>query len=220
MIGMDEIIDLDMLPEAQAASITSLGGPVSQYQLDMITPIDDGEAFILHDEVLEDALEAEEHAAAKQAPKRKHLNERLAEKEASEIAPFVDSYHEVPPVDNRFQPAGDSHLLKLGSHYMRADPPIPVTGQLPRPIGKAYPVNQDWFDVCDLQLSNFLALIKEARRTLRDQLTLPMHAALQRVTDYSHAQWLKHFAAQVALREAHNGPAWASKPKKDAGEQH
>ena len=29
-----------------------------------------------------------------------------------------------------------------------------------------------------------------------------------------HAQWLKHFAAQVALGEAHNGPAWASKPKK------
>ena len=34
------------------------------------------------------------------------------------------------------------------------------------------------------------------------------------------AQWLKHFAAQVALGETHNGPARASKPKKDAGEQH
>ena len=66
MIGTDEIIDLDMLPEAQAASIAALGGPVSQYQLDMFAPVNNGEAFIqdLHDEVLEDALEAEECAAA------------------------------------------------------------------------------------------------------------------------------------------------------------
>ena len=35
-----------------------------------------------------------------------------------------------------------------------------------------------------------------------------------------HAQWIEHFAAHVASGEAHNGPAWASKPKKDAGEQH
>ena len=33
------------------------------------------------------------------------------------------------------------------------------------------------------------------------------------------AQWIEHFAAHVASGEAHNGPAWASKPKKDAGEQ-
>ena len=33
------------------------------------------------------------------------------------------------------------------------------------------------------------------------------------------AQWLEHFAAQVALGVAHNGPAWASMPKKDTGEQ-
>ena len=67
MIGMDKIIDLDTLPEAQAASIAALGGPVSQYQLDMFTPINNKEAFIqdLHDEVLEDAREAEECAAAK-----------------------------------------------------------------------------------------------------------------------------------------------------------
>ena len=34
-----------------------------------------------------------------------------------------------------------------------------------------------------------------------------------------HAQWIEHFAARVALGKAHNGPARASKPKKDAGEQ-
>ena len=33
------------------------------------------------------------------------------------------------------------------------------------------------------------------------------------------AQWIEHFAARVALGEAHNGPAQASKPKKDTGEQ-
>ena len=226
--------------------------------------------------------------------------------------------------------------------------------QLPQPIGKAQPVNQDWFDICDLQSSNFLALVKEARRTPRDQLMHPMHAALQRVASSSRAnkvslitilpttpvdtqpllrgwqlnpdgvppavrqeddgtmhlldvdiwmlgasnctqnsytclsaddleavpatramgspgwnqlyppthwdtlqssiqrlyewgvhtactvpigelalwlaesagittecaQWIEHFAARVASGEAHNGPAWASKPKKDTGEQH
>ena len=113
MIGTDEIIDLNTLPEAQAASIAALSGPVSQYQLGTFAPINNGEAFIqdLHDEVLEDALEAEEHAAAKWAPKRKHFNERLAEKGASEIAPFADSNHETPSGDNRFLPAGDSRLL-------------------------------------------------------------------------------------------------------------
>ena len=35
-----------------------------------------------------------------------------------------------------------------------------------------------------------------------------------------NTQWLEHFAARVALGEAHNGPVQASKPKKDAGEQH
>ena len=34
------------------------------------------------------------------------------------------------------------------------------------------------------------------------------------------AQWIEHFTARVALGEAHNGPAQASKPKKDTGEQH
>ena len=154
-----------------------------------MAPIEDGEEYIryLHEEVLKDAQEAEERAAAKQAPKRKHLNERLTEEKAIEIAPHADLPFEVPAGDHRFLPAGDSRLLKLGSHYVRADPPIPVTGQLPRPIGKAQPVNQDWFDVCDLQSSNFLTLVKEARRTPCDQLTHPMRAALRHVASSSRA---------------------------------
>ena len=124
---------------------------------------------------------------AKRAPKHKCLNKHLAEEGAIEIAPFTDSRYEVPPGDNCFLPAGDSRLLKLGSHYVRADPSISVTGQLPQPIGKAYPVNQDWFDICDLQSSNFLTLVREVRRTPCDQLTLPMRAALRRVTDHSCA---------------------------------
>ena len=166
------MLDLDALPESQATSIAAFGGPVSQQLLDTTAPIEDGEEYIryLHEEVLEDAQEAEERAAAKRARKRKRLNERLTEEDVIEIAPHADLSFEVP--------AGDSHLLKLGSRYVRADPPIPVTGQLPWPIGKAQPVNQDWFDVCDLQSSNFLALVKEARRTLRDQLTHPMCTAL------------------------------------------
>ena len=157
ILGTDEMLDLDTLPESQAASITAIGGPVTQQLLDTTAPIEDGDEYIryLHEEVLEDAQEAEERAAAKRAPKRKCLNERLIE-EAIEIAPHADLPFKVPAGDHCFLPAGDSRLLKLGSHYVRADLPIPVTGQLPRPIDKAQPVNQDWFDVCDLQSSNFL----------------------------------------------------------------
>ena len=114
------MLDLDMVPESQAASIAAIGGPVNQQLLDATVPIEDGEEYIqcLHEEALKDAQEAEERAAAKRAPKHKCLNERLTEEEAIEIAPHADLPFEVP--------AGDSHLLKLGSHYVRADPPIPV----------------------------------------------------------------------------------------------
>ena len=65
MVGTDEMIDLDMLPESQATSIAAFGGPVSQQLLDATAPIEDGEEYIwyLHEEVLEDAQEAEERAA-------------------------------------------------------------------------------------------------------------------------------------------------------------
>ena len=54
--------------------------------------------------------------------------------------------------------------------------------------------------------------------------TVPIGELAVWLADYAgitteRAQWLKHFAAQVASGEAHNGPARASKPKKDAGEQ-
>ena len=181
MSGLDEMINLDTLPESQAALIAAISGPVNQQLLDVTAPIEDGEAFIqyLHEEALENTQEAEEHAAAKWAPKHKHLNEHLTEEEAIEIAPHADLPYKVP--------AGDSHLLKLGSHYVRANPPIPVMGQLPQPIGKAQPVSQDWFDVCDMQSSNFLTLVKEARRTPCDQLTHPMCVTLQCVTQHSQA---------------------------------
>ena len=92
------MLDLDTLPESQATSIAAFGGPVSQQLLDTTAPIEDGEEYIwyLHEEVLEDAQEAEERAAAKRAPKRKRLNERLTEEEAIEIAPHADLPFEVP----------------------------------------------------------------------------------------------------------------------------
>ena len=187
MLGLDEMINLNTLPESQAALIAAIGGPVNQQLLDATAPIEDGEAFIqyLHEEELKNAQEAEECAAAKQAPKRKCLNEHLTEEEGIEIAPHADLPFEVPARDNHFLPAGDSHLLKLGSHYVRADLSIPVMGQLPQPIGKAQPVSQDWFDVCDMQSSNFLTLVKEVRHTPRDQLMHPMHTALRHVTQHS-----------------------------------
>ena len=56
-----------------------------------------------------------------------------------------------------------------------------MTGHLPRPLGRARPVCGDWYDVCDMQLSPFLDLLKEVRRTARNELTPPMRAALHRV---------------------------------------
>ena len=75
MIGTDEMLDLDTLPESQAALITAFGGPVSQQLLDTTAPIEDGEEYIryLHEEVLKDTQEAEEHAATKRAPKLKRF---------------------------------------------------------------------------------------------------------------------------------------------------
>ena len=75
MIGTDEMLNLDTLPESQAASIATIGGPVSQQLLDATAPIEDGEEYIwyLHEEVLKDTQEAEEHAATKRAPKRKRF---------------------------------------------------------------------------------------------------------------------------------------------------
>ena len=46
MIGTDEMLDLDTLPESQAASIAAFGGPVSQQLLDATAPIEDGEEYI------------------------------------------------------------------------------------------------------------------------------------------------------------------------------
>ena len=73
MIGTDEMLDLDTLPESQAASIAAFGGPVSQQTLHATASIEDGEEYIryLHEEVLKDTQEAEERAAAKWAPKSK-----------------------------------------------------------------------------------------------------------------------------------------------------
>ena len=61
MLGSDEMIDLDTLPESQAASIAAIGGPVNQQLLDVTAPIEDGEAFIqyLHEEALENTQEAD-----------------------------------------------------------------------------------------------------------------------------------------------------------------
>ena len=116
------MIDLNTLPESQAASIATVGSPVNQQLLDMTAPIEDGEAFIqdLHNEALENAQEPEGCAAAKWAPKCKHLNKCLTKEEAIEIAPFADFQYKVP--------SGDSCLLKLGSHIVRANLPILVMG--------------------------------------------------------------------------------------------
>ena len=42
MVGSNEMINLNTLPESQAASIATISGPVTQQLLDMTAPINDG----------------------------------------------------------------------------------------------------------------------------------------------------------------------------------
>ena len=73
---------------------------------------------------------------------------------------------------------GNPPLLQAGSQIMRADPPQTVMGHLPRPLGRARPIHGDWYNVCDMQLSPFLNLLKEAICTAHSKLNPPMWAAL------------------------------------------
>ena len=76
---------------------------------------------------------------------------------------------------------GEPPLLRAGSQFTRADQPRTVTGHLPRPLGRARPVQGDWYDVCNMQSLPFLDLLKEVRCTAHSELTPPMQAALCQV---------------------------------------
>ena len=175
ILGTMERISLDTLPASQAVSISYAGDKIITQQLLDVTAHRDHDEFM--DDLREDAgynpklgdrrLQEEQG----RPPKRKQYHDRQTEANQSMGA-------HMPELQQRIN-MGEPPLLRAGSQFMRADLARTVTGHLPRPLGRARPVRGDWYDVCNMQSSSFLDLLKEARRTAHSELTPPMQAALR-----------------------------------------
>jgi hypothetical protein len=61
-----------------------------------------------------------------------------------------------------------------GEPLPHGDPPIPMTGHLPRPLGRSVPQMANWVDVCPLDDIHFLELHELAKRTPPAECTLEM----------------------------------------------
>jgi hypothetical protein len=46
-----------------------------------------------------------------------------------------------------------------------ADPPMTVTGHLPRPLGKSAPIKADWYNICNMDTPEFVKLHKQVLAT-------------------------------------------------------
>jgi hypothetical protein len=63
-----------------------------------------------------------------------------------------------------------------------ADPPMTVTGRLPRPLSKSVPIKADWYDICDTDTPEFVKLHKQALSTPFKERTASMHVVVRRMT--------------------------------------
>jgi hypothetical protein len=63
-----------------------------------------------------------------------------------------------------------------------ADPPMTVTGHLPRPLGKSAPIEADWYDICDMDTPLFMKLHQQALATLFKERTVSMRVVIHRMT--------------------------------------
>jgi hypothetical protein len=70
---------------------------------------------------------------------------------------------------------GEGELLPHG------DPPIPVTGHPPRPLGRSVPRTAEWVDVCPLDDIQFVELHELAKRTPPDEHTGEMITTFRRI---------------------------------------
>jgi hypothetical protein len=75
-----------------------------------------------------------------------------------------------------------------GEPLPHGDPPIPVMGHLPRPLGRSVPRMADWIDVCPLDDIQFRELYKLAKATppaerMREMITTFRHVQSQRRVD-------------------------------------
>jgi hypothetical protein len=63
-----------------------------------------------------------------------------------------------------------------------ADPPMTVTGHLPRPLGKSAPIKANWYDICDTDTPEFVKLHKQALATPFKERTVSMRVVVCRMT--------------------------------------
>jgi hypothetical protein len=68
-----------------------------------------------------------------------------------------------------------------GEPLPHGDPPIPVTGCLPRPLGLSAPRTAEWYDVCPLDDIQFQELHERAKATPAAERTREMIATFRRV---------------------------------------
>jgi len=68
-----------------------------------------------------------------------------------------------------------------GEPLPHGDPPIPVTGRLPRPLGRSVPRTAGWVDVCPLNDIQFVELYELAKVTPAAERTREMITAFRRV---------------------------------------
>jgi hypothetical protein len=71
--------------------------------------------------------------------------------------------------------------LGEGEPLPHGDPPIPVTGCLPRPLGRSVPQTAKWVDVCPLDDIQFVEFYELAKRTPPAERTREMITTFQRV---------------------------------------
>jgi hypothetical protein len=68
-----------------------------------------------------------------------------------------------------------------GEPLLHGDPPIPVMGHLPCPLGRSVPRNTKWYDMCPLEDTCFRELHKLAKATPPAERTQEMNVTFRRV---------------------------------------
>jgi hypothetical protein len=63
-----------------------------------------------------------------------------------------------------------------------ADPPMTVTGHLPRPLGRSAPIKADWYDICNMDTPEFMKLHQQALATPFKERTASMRVVIHRMT--------------------------------------
>jgi hypothetical protein len=62
-----------------------------------------------------------------------------------------------------------------------ADPPMTITGHLPRPLGKSTPIKANWYDICNTDTPEFVKLHKQALATPFKERTVSMRVVVTSV---------------------------------------